>query len=322
MSQYKYKPLSPGKINTIKLKERKSKVGIEHFGKPVKHNVSIGNFIESLPNILAAQDFKEFVFRCKKAKEKNKPIIVSMGAHVIKVGLNPVILDLMRKGWINALAFNGAGIIHDFEISYSGHTSEDVDEYIVDGRFGMAEETGRYLNRAITKAKGKIGIGEAVGKMIEKSDFPYKHLSLFANAYKLNIPTTVHVALGTDTIHFHQDADGEAIGSGSQRDFFLFCSLVKQLDGGGVFFTIGSAVILPEIFLKAVSLIRNQGTPLKEVTTAVFDFIRHYRPSQNIVSRPLLDSSKGFYFIGHHEIMVPLLAAALTSESEQTNLKK
>jgi hypothetical protein len=319
MSRYKFDPLSLSKIHTTKLNERESKVNIAHFGKPAKPEDSIGSFIKSLPNILAAQDFKDFVCRCQKAKEKNKPIIVSMGAHVIKVGLNPVVLDLMQKGWIDGLAFNGAGIIHDFEISYSGQTSEDVEEYIKDGRFGMAEETGRYLNQAINQAKGEMGIGEAVGKMIEESDFPYKHYSLFANAYKLNIPVTVHVAFGTDIIHFHPDADGEAIGRGSQRDFLLFCSLIKQLDQGGVFITIGSAVILPEIFLKAVSLIRNQGTPLKGVTTAVFDFIRHYRPFQNIVSRPLIDSSKGFYFIGHHEIMIPLFAAALSSKSEQIN---
>lgn len=319
MSRYKYDPFSVRKIHTTKLNERESKINIAHFGKPLKPNDSIGNFIESLPSILAAQDLKDFVRRCQKAREKKKPIIVSMGAHVIKVGLNPVILDLMKKGWINGLAFNGAGIIHDFEISYAGHTSEDVDEYIKDGRFGMAEETGRYLNQAINRAKGVMGIGEAVGKMIAESDFPYKHHSLFANAYTLNIPTTVHVAFGTDIIHFHPDADGEAIGSGSQRDFLLFCSLIKQLDQGGVFITIGSAVILPEIFLKAVSLIRNQGTPLEDVTTAVFDFIRHYRPSQNIVNRPLIDSGKGFYFIGHHEIMIPLFAAAIISKSEQTD---
>jgi len=225
----------------------------------------------------------------------------------------------MKKGWISALAFNGAGIIHDFEISHSGHTSEEVDEYVRDGSFGMTEETGKYLNQAISKAKGEMGIGEAVGKMIAESNFPFKQDSLFANAYRLNIPATVHVAIGTDIIHFHPDVDGEAIGSCSQRDFFLLCSLIKQLDGGGVFFNIGSAVILPEVFLKAVTLVRNQGVSLKGMTTAVFDFIRHYRPFQNIVSRPVAGSGKGYYFIGHHEIMIPLLAAALTSKSEQTN---
>lgn len=319
MSQYKYKPLSPDKIRTTVLGERKSKISIAHFGKPVKPSGSIGSFLDNLPDVLAARDLKEFISLCRQARSNHKPIIAALGAHVIKVGLNPVFVDLMQKGWITALAFNGAGIIHDFEIAYSGHTSEDVDDNIIDGRFGMAEETATYLNKTIVAAKGKMGIGEAVGRLIEESEFPYKQYSLFANAYKLNIPVTVHVAIGTDTIHFHPDADGEAIGSCSQRDFFLFCSLVKQLEGGGIFINIGSAVVLPEIFLKAVTFVRNQGIPLKGLTTAVFDFFRHYRPFQNVVNRPMTDSGKGFYFIGHHELMIPLLAAALTAGGEQTN---
>lgn len=321
MSQYKYKPLMPDKIRTTTLHGRKSKVNIEHFGKPMKSNDSFSSFMDNLPDVLAAKDFKQLIFLCKQARSKSKPIIAALGAHVIKVGLNPVIVDLMQKGWINALAFNGAGIIHDFEISYSGHTSEDVGDSIIDGCFGMTEETAKYLNKTITEAKGKMGIGEAVGRLIEESDFPYKQYSLFANAYKLNIPVTVHVAIGTDTIHFHPDADGEAIGSCTQRDFFLFCSLIKQLDGGGVYFNIGSAVILPEIFLKAVTFVRNKGIPLRGLTTAVFDFIHHYRPFQNIVTRPLSSSDKGFYFIGHHEIMIPLLAAALTAGSKEDTKK-
>lgn len=317
MSRYKYEPLIPDNIRTTTLSARKSKVNIEHFGKPMKPNDSISSFMDNLPDVLAAKDLKQLIFLCKQARAKSKPIIAALGAHVIKVGLSSVIVDLMQKGWINALAFNGAGIIHDFEISYSGHTSEEVGENIIDGRFGMAEEAAMYLNKTIAEAKGKMGIGEAVGRMIEESDFPFKQYSLFANAYKLNIPVTVHVAIGTDTIHFHPDADGEAIGSCSQRDFFLFCSLVKQLDGGGVFLNIGSAVILPEIFLKAITFVRNKGIPLRGLTTAVFDFIRHYRPFQNIVSRPLDSSGKGFYFIGHHEIMIPLLAAVLTADSKK-----
>jgi hypothetical protein len=232
----------------------------------------------------------------------------------MKVGLNPVILRMMKEGWITALALNGAGIIHDFEISFAGRTSEDVESQIKDGQFGMADETGELLNTAINSARDKeLGLGEAVGKFIESSDFTHKEHSILATAYRLNIPTTVHVAIGTDIIHFHPSADGEALGKSSMRDFFLFCSLCENLEGGGVFANVGSAVILPEIFLKAVTCIRNKGAILEDFSTAVFDFRHHYRPYENVAKRPLGKKGRGLYFIGHHEIMLPLLEASLRS---------
>ena len=314
MTKYKIKPLSPDKVKTYSLKSRKSKVGTQTFAKVLAGNETISTFVDSLPDILAGKDFKTLIKNVKKAKEGNKPIIFAMGAHVIKVGLNPLIIDLMKLGWINALALNGAGIIHDFEIAFAGQTSEDVAVQIKDGSFGMARETGEYLNRAIAKgSKKNLGLGEAVGEMISSSDFPHKDLSLLSCAYDFNIPVTVHVALGTDIIHFHPEVNGADVGKISLNDFFLFCSLVERLDGGGVYVNVGSAVVLPEVFLKAVSFVRNRGSVLNNFSTAVFDFNLHYRPHENVVRRPLMNKKDGFYFIGHHEIMIPLLAASLKS---------
>jgi hypothetical protein len=316
MSQYKIKPLSPDKVKTYSLRSRKSKVKTRAFAKVLSGDESISKFVDSLPDILAGQDLKSFIKRMRKAKAGHKPIVVALGAHVIKVGLNPVLIDLMKSGWISALAFNGAGIIHDFEIAFAGQTSEDVAVQIRDGQFGMARETGEFLNRAIVDgSKKNLGLGEAVGKMLFSSDFPHKDLSLLSCAYDLAIPVTVHVALGTDIIHFHPEVDGAAVGKTSLKDFFLFCSIVEKLDGGGVFVNVGSAVVLPEVFLKAVSFVRNRGSALENFSTAVFDFNLQYRPYQNVVKRPLLNKKDGFYFIGHHEIMIPLLAASLKSTS-------
>jgi len=301
-------------VKTYPLRSRKSKVKTEDFARVFPGDKIFSLFIDSLPDILAAKDFKGFVRMIRRAKSRNKPIIFAMGAHVIKVGLNPIIIDMMKQGFIDALAFNGAGIIHDFEVAFAGQTSEDVATQIKDGKFGMARETGEMLNRCANLASRKnFGLGEAVGRMIASSSFPHKDLSLLARAYEWGIPTTVHVALGTDIIHFHPDASGSSLGKTSLNDFFLFCSLVEKLEGGGVFVNVGSAVVLPEVFLKAVSYIRNSGKPLNHFHTAVFDFISHYRPQQNVVKRPISGKGKGFYFIGHHEIMIPLLAAALKS---------
>jgi hypothetical protein len=314
MTKYKIKPLSPDKVKTYSLKSRKSKVNTHTFAKVLTGDETIFTFVDSLPDILAGKDFKTFIQKARKAKEGKKPIIFALGAHVIKVGLNPIIIDLLKSGWISALALNGAGIIHDFEIAFGGQTSEDVASQIKDGSFGMAKETGELLNRVITKgSKKNIGMGEAIGEMISSSNFPHKDLSLLSCAYDLNVPVTVHVALGTDIIHFHPEVNGAAVGKISLNDFFLFCSLVERLDGGGVYVNIGSAVVLPEVFLKAVSFVRNRGSVLKNFSTAVFDFNLHYRPHENVVKRPLINKKDGFYFIGHHEIMIPLLAASLKS---------
>jgi len=314
MSKYKNKPLTPEGLKTYSLRSRKSKVDINTFAQAMSGGESIERFIESLPSILAGKDFKQFLLLMKKAREKERAIIFALGAHVIKVGLNPIIIDLMKKGWITALALNGACIIHDFEVAIRGQTSEDVESQLKKGQFGMAKETGEMLNVAINSgAEEGLGLGESVGRMIADSDFPYKNLSLLATSYELCIPATVHVALGTDTIHFHPESKGEALGGASLKDFFLFCSLLEKLEDGGIFINVGSAVIMPEVFLKAVSFVRNKGISLEDFTTAAFDIIHHYRPCQNVVRRPVAEKGRGFYFIGHHEIMIPLLAAALQS---------
>lgn len=316
MSKYKVKPLSPGGLKTYSLKSRKDKVNINNFAQILGAEKSFTRFVRSLPNILAGSDFKEFISVMGKAKKRNKAIIFGLGAHVIKVGLSPIIIDLMKEGWITALALNGAGIIHDFEIAFTGQTSEDVQLQIKNGHFGMAQETGQMLNDAINSGEEKgLGLGEAVGEMIATSDFPYKDMSLLSVAYNLNLPVTVHVAIGTDIIHFHPEVKGEAIGNASLKDFFLFCSLLEKLEDGGVFVNIGSAVILPEVFLKALSFIRNKGRLLENFSTAVFDFIHHYRPYENVVKRPHGKKGRGFYFTGHHEIMIPLLAVSLKSSN-------
>jgi hypothetical protein len=274
----------------------------------------VSGLIESLPDILAGRDLRELIALLRAARRKKRAILFGLGAHVIKVGLNPILIRLMREGWVSGLALNGAGVIHDFEIAFAGRTSEDVALQIVDGAFGTARETGEHLNKAIRAGYRRgSGLGEAVGRMIGSSRFPHKNLSLLGTAFELGLPVTVHVAIGTDTIHFHPGASGEALGATSLSDFYLFCSLVERLEGGGVFLNFGSAVILPEVFLKALSLARNQGHPLQDFSTAVFDFIHHYRPAQNVVRRAVGKKGRGFYFIGHHEIMIPLLAAALLS---------
>jgi hypothetical protein len=309
---YKEKPLSSKGLKTTSLHSRLSHVHVADFAKVTRRDDRFSRFIKNLPDFLAAKDFRELTARMKTAKEKKKALIWAMGAHVIKVGLNPVLLDLMTGGWISALAFNGAGIIHDFELAYGGATSENVAAGIKAGTFGMARETGDLLNETIRRgAEEGLGLGEAVGRMIARSNFPYKKISLLGAAYRLNIPATVHVAVGTDIIHMHPRASGEALGKTSLQDFFLFSALVQKLEGGGVFLNIGSAVLLPEVFLKAVALVRNKGRRLDDYTTAVFDFIRHYRPAENVARRPLGKKGRGYYFVGHHEIMIPLLAAAL-----------
>ncbi len=319
MSKYKIKPLSPGGLKTYSLQSRKDKVNINNFAQILGSEKSFTRFVRSLPNILAGSDFKEFISVMGKAKKRNRAIIFGLGAHVIKVGLSPIIIDLMKEGWITALALNGAGIIHDFEIAFTGQTSEDVQLQVKNGHFGMAQETGQMLNDAINSGEEKgLGLGEAVGEMIATSDFPHKDMSLLSAAYNLNLPVTVHVAIGTDIIHFHPEVKGEAIGNASLKDFFLFCSLLEKLEDGGVFVNIGSAVILPEVFLKALSFVRNKGRLLENFSTAVFDFIHHYRPYENVVKRPHGKKGRGFYFIGHHEIMIPLLAASLKSSDPKS----
>ncbi len=312
MSKYDVDPLFPTELKTCSLKDRKSEVDAESFARAWDTDGSFADFIDSVPRILGGSDLRSLVRTWVAARESKRGMILGMGAHIIKVGLNPVIIDLMQRGWISALALNGAGIIHDFEVAHTGATSEDVAKQIRSGDFGMARETGDLLHGAVEEASRlDLGLGEAVGGMLADSGFPFLRHSLLASAYQLGIPVTVHVALGTDTIHFHPRVSGEALGKTSLRDFFLFCRLVQDLDGGGIYLNAGSAVILPEVFLKAVSYVRNRGFRLQDFSTAVCDFIRHYRPEQNVVLRPLQGEGRGYYFVGQHELFIPLLAAAL-----------
>jgi len=304
------KKIDTSRIKTYSINGRESKVRTGDFSKPHKKGASFKDFVSSLPNILASGHFKDVVAAVVQARKDKRPVMLGMGAHAIKVGLNPVISDLMERGIITSLSLNGAGIIHDFEIALIGKTSEDVDKEILSGAFGMAEETGSMLNQAIKSAGPTEGIGAAVGRMIQNGDFPFKEKSLLAAGCRLEVPVTVHVAIGTDIIHMHPSFDGRATGEAAHRDFLTFCSLVSDLEGG-VYINLGSAVLLPEIFLKAVTLCRNLGHSLQHFTSVNMDFVQHYRPNTNVVRRPTQGGGQGFALTGHHEIMLPLLAAAI-----------
>ncbi len=304
------------RLKTYSIRQRPSKVRKEEFAVPLPGGGGIERFIQSLPRILAAKELREVIAATAEAYRNERPIIFAIGAHVIKVGLNPLIIDLMERGILSAIALNGAGIIHDFELAFIGQTSEDVAPELEDGTFGMAEETASYLNRAVAKGAAEgIGIGEAVGKMILDGGFPYPENSLLAAAARRGIPATVHVAIGTDIIHMHPSADGAAIGKGSYIDFRRYTESVADLEGG-IYFNIGSAVLLPEIFLKALSIARNLGRTVQNFTVVNMDFIQHYRPITNVVKRPTQKHGKGYALTGHHEIMLPLLIAGLLAELE------
>jgi hypothetical protein len=308
MSRYRQRPLEFSKLRTVSLADRGGKVKVADFATPYDAGSGIGAWVESLPRILAGESFRAVIDAIITARSKGRAILWGLGGHVIKCGLAPVLLDLMRRGYATGFALNGSAAIHDYEIALAGHTSEDVEAVLPDGRFGAAEETGREMNRAIVEGDREgIGIGEALGRSLGT-----RGCSLLSGAYERGVPVTVHVAMGTDTPHTHPAADGAAIGSAGHRDFRLFCSLVTELHDGGVYLNVGSAVLLPEVFLKAVSAVRNLGHPLSGFTTANFDFLQHYRPRVNVVERPHAQSGgKGYAITGHHELMIPLLAAAL-----------
>src|SRR6266545_7094141 len=298
-------------VRTYPLKSRASKTRVDDFARPFPAGGSIGAFVESLPSLLAAGDFKAVVAAIVDAKRTDGGIVWGLGAHVIKTGLGPVLIDLMERGFVSAIATNGATIIHDFEIALVGATSEDVDESLGPGRFGMADETGRLLNGAIVDGAAKqLGLGQSVAAFLHAKQPQYARSSVLAAAARLEIPVTVHVAIGTDIIHMHPAASGAALGEGSLRDFRYFVSNVARLEGG-VYLNCGSAVVLPEVFLKAVALARNRGVSLNGLTTVNLDFVRQYRPQTNVVSRPVAGTGKGYSLVGHHEILIPLLAAAL-----------
>jgi len=311
MSRYSREPIDLSGLKTIPIQDRGGKVTTEDFARPFAGG-SVEAFVKSLPRILAADSFRGVVSALEAARERKRAILWGLGGHVIKCGLTPILLDLMRRGYATAFALNGAAAIHDFEIAIAGQTSEDVEAVLPDGRFGTAEETGREMNEALLE--GDSGAGESFGRALEKlADPRFAADSLLWEAYRNAIPVTVHVAIGTDTPHTHPAARGDAIGRASHHDFRLLCTLVKELNEGGVYLNVGSAVLLPEVFLKAVSVVRNLGAPLANFTTVNFDFLQHYRPRVNVVERPHARAGgRGYSITGHHEIMIPLLAAALS----------
>lgn len=313
MSKYRQQPLSFEGLKTVSLAARGGKVRVEHFAKPYTGG-GVSALLDSLPHILAADSLRSVVQALASARDRRKMILWGLGGHVIKCGLAPILIDLMRRGYAGAFALNGAAAIHDFEIALAGHTSEDVEAVLPDGSFGAAEETGREFNAALSCDSG---FGESLGKHLEKiADPKFACSSLLCETYRNSTPVTVHVAIGTDTPHTHPTAAGDALGRATHHDFRLLCSLVKEIHDGGVYLNVGSAVVLPEVFLKAVSVVRNLGHPLANFTTVNFDFLQHYRPKVNVVERPHARSGgHGYSLTGHHEIMIPLLASALIEHS-------
>jgi hypothetical protein len=307
---FSYEDFDLSDVRTYPLKSRASKTNAVDFARPPQGTATLGDFIDSLPDILAAADFRAVVRAIVDAKRNRRGLVWGIGAHVIKTGLGPVLVDLMERGFVSAIATNGAAVIHDFEIALVGATSEDVDEALGPGRFGMADEKGRLLNGAISSGvQAGLGIGQTVTKYLGDSQPPHARISVLAAAARLKIPVTVHIAIGTDITHMHPAASGAALGEGSLRDFRYFVANVARLEGG-VYLNCGSAVVLPEVFLKAVALARNRGVSLAGLTTVNLDFIRLYRPHTNVVTRPIAGIGRGYSLVGHHEIMIPLLAAA------------
>ena len=297
------------KIRTYPVADRANKVAVEAFARPHLPGGTFASFLDSLPDFLAVQDLKLVVAAMAAAVRNGRPILLMMGAHAIKVGLNPLIVDAMRCGLVSAVAFNGAGAIHDFELCYNGETSEDVQRGLNDGSFGMVDETGRMMNAALADGVARgLGAGRALGE--KALTFPNRQLSIMATGAELNAPVTVHIAIGTDIIHQHPTTRGDVLGEASYRDFQTFAAVCAQLEGG-VVLNVGSAVIMPEVFLKALTIARNLGHKVERFTTATFDMVRHYRPSENVQRRPTAMGGKGVYIVGHHELNLPLLFAAV-----------
>jgi hypothetical protein len=308
-----FEPLDPARIRTYPIRKRRSRVAASALGRALGPGATLARFLDALPDILAARDLRAVARAIARRHRRGRQVLLGMGAHPIKVGLSPLIIDLMRRGILSGVAMNGAAMIHDFELAYQGATSEDVASALADGSFGMAEETGRFLNQAALTGSS-TGMGASVGRAMRDADLPHAGLSILVAGIRYAVPVTVHVALGTDIIHMHPSADGAAIGAASLLDFRLLAGIVERLDGG-VFLNLGSAVIIPEVFLKALNLARNVGSRVNDLVTVDMDFVRHYRPGVNVVSRPTRQGGKGYQIIGHHEIMFPLLCAAVMEES-------
>lgn len=314
MSIYKrLQPIDLNKIETYELASRPSKVTTKDFAMPVAEDDSLNAFLRKLPNILAVQNLRELAARIRRARDLGKPIIWGIGGHVVKTGVSPIIIDLMRRGFVTSLASNGSVLVHDAEIALVGFTSEDVDATLGKGDFGAARETGELLNSAAKAGhRDSLGLGEAMGRELTNLRPSNAELSLICQTYAAKVPFTAHLTIGADIGHFHASCDGAALGATSHTDFRLFCSIVKEMNRGGVYINLGSAVVMPEIFLKAVTVVRNLGHELQDITTANFDFVQRYRPMTNVVHRPTANGAgRGFSITGHHELMLPLLAANL-----------
>jgi hypothetical protein len=306
----RFPPLDFSKVRTFPVADRSNKVAVESFARPHQAGSGLDAFLKSLPAFLAVEDLRAVAAAIATAVRNGRPVVLMMGAHPVKVGLNPILIDAMRRGILSAVAFNGAAAVHDFELCFQGETSEDVQRGLNDGSFGMAEETGRLMNEALRAGAALgLGAGAALGQAMDQ--FPNRPLSLLATGLELGLPVTVHIALGTDIIHQHPSCDGASLGATSYADFQKFASVCAQLEGG-VVLNVGSAVIMPEVFLKALTVARNLGHSVEKFTTATLDMTRHYRPSENVQRRPTALGGKGYYLIGHHEINVPLLFAAVT----------
>ncbi|MGB8508008.1 MAG: hypothetical protein WCD76_06375 [Pyrinomonadaceae bacterium] len=307
------RPLSLEGVNTYPLADRPSKVNIADFAKPLDENSTLRDFLRALPNILAVQSLRAVAAQMRRARSAGKPIIWGIGGHVVKTGLAPLIINLMQRGYVSSIACNGSVLVHDAEIALVGSTSEDVDATLGAGAFGAADDTGRLINSAAHEgASDNIGLGESMGRALLRATPKYPELSLLCAAYSARVPFTAHVAIGTDIAHFHPQADGASLGATTHTDFRLLSEMVRRLNGGGVYLNVGSAVIMPEVFLKCVTLVRNLGHALEDFTTANFDFVPSYRPLTNVVRRPTSNGAgRGYSITGHHELMIPLLAAEL-----------
>jgi hypothetical protein len=314
------RPLSLKEVKTYSLSERQSKISVKDFARPVEPSASLADFLKTLPDVLAVGSLRALAAQIRRARSLGKPIIWGIGGHVVKTGTAPIIIDLMRRGFVSAIASNGSVLVHDAEIALVGSTSEDVDATLGAGAFGAAEETANLLNEAAREGmRDAIGLGEATARALLRLRPAHGEYSLLCKAYEARVPFTAHVQIGADIAHFHPGADGAALGATTHTDFRLLAELVRRLDGGGVYLNIGSAVVLPEIFLKAVTLVRNLGHPLQDFTTANFDFIQSYRPLTNVVRRPVADGAgRGYAITGHHELTIPLLAAAILCDSKTT----
>ena len=315
----KYVPIDLGSVKTYSIRSRNNKVNVrDHFAQPQNAGKSVGKFLDSLPRLLGADSLRGVVDAVIKAREKGRPVVLAMGGHVIKCGLQPVLKSLIEADVITAVAMNGSAAIHDFEVSLVGATSEDVGDVLHSGDFGFAEETGAGMNRALKAGLEKeVGFARAVGEWILQHQHPYRQYSLLASCVEKDIPVTAHVAMGTDIIHQHPEMDGAVTGEMTTRDFRLIASVVADLGDGGVWLNVGSAVIMPEVFLKALSIAQNLGHHVDRFTTANFDMNQHYRPMLNVVKRPTSGSGSGYNIIGHHEINIPLLAAAVLDKLDK-----